>query len=239
MIVPGPNCEAKSPVRFPPGREGGIPNSEFIIPDSREAGYTLAILVMVIAIMAIMMAAAVEIVSFQAQREKEAELIFRGQQYVEGIRLYRMKYGRYPMRMKELWEADPKVLRQKWADPITGSDKWGIVFQGQEGQGLTVPGGQGPRPTPTRTPVFERQRENEGEKVGPIIGVHSLSTDTGIKVYEGRTQYDLWKFIFKEQTRGAAGETPWGMPPTPIGGVSGRPPDHRTPRPQRTGTPNY
>ena len=45
-------------------------------PKSGEAGYTLAILVMVIAIMAIMMAAAVEIVSFQAQREKEAELIF-------------------------------------------------------------------------------------------------------------------------------------------------------------------
>jgi hypothetical protein len=144
------------------------------------------------------------------------------------------------MRMKELWEAKPKVLRQKWTDPITGSDKWGIIFQGQEGGELTVPGGQGPRPTATRTPVFERQRENEGEKVGPIVGVHSLSTETSIKVYEGRTQYNMWKFIFKEQTRGAVDdETPWGMPPTPIGGVSGRPPGNRTPRPQRTGTPNY
>ena len=71
----------------------GIQNSGFKIPNSREAGYTLAIFVMVIAIMAIMMAAAVEIVSFQARREKEAELIFRGQQYVEGIRLYRQKNG--------------------------------------------------------------------------------------------------------------------------------------------------
>ena len=190
---------------------------------------------MVIAIMAIMMAAAVEIVSFQAQRENEAELIFRGQQYVEGIRLYRQKYGRYPMRMKELWEADPRVLRRKWTDPITGSDKWGVVFQGEEGRELTVPGGGGPRPTPTRTPVFERNREGGGEKVGPIIGVHSLSTETSIKVYEGRTQYDMWKFILKEEERGAGGETPWGMPPTPIGGVPGR----KTPGTERTGTPNY
>jgi len=185
---------------------------------------------MVIAIMAIMMAAAVEIVSFQAQREKEAELIFRGKQYVEGIRLYKMKYGRYPMRMKELWEADPKVLRRKWTDPITGSDRWGIVFQGQGGRELTVPGAGGTRPTPTRTPVFERQREDEGEKVGPIIGVHSLSTDTSIKVYEGRTQYDLWKFVLQEE----------GAPPRPGGEVDPeRTPGSNTPGPERTGTPNY
>jgi len=215
------------------GRVGVIPHSSFLIPHSNEAGYTLAILVMVIAIMAIMMAAAIQLVSFQAQREKEAELIFRGQQYVEGIRLYRMKYGRYPMRMKELWEADPKVLRKKWIDPITGSEEWGIVFQGAGGRQVRPPG-TGPAPTPTRTPVFERDRGSEGEKVGPIIGVHSLSAETSIKVYEGRTQYDLWKFVLKEQAGGAADETPWGMPPTPIGGVSGR-----TPRPQRTGTPNY
>ena len=48
-------------------------------------------------------------------------------------------------------------------------------------------------------PRFERQREGEGEKVGPIIGVHSLSTDTSIKVYEGRTQYDMWKFVLQEE----------------------------------------
>jgi len=178
MTEMAPTCAVKNDTDPDSGRAGVIPHSSFLIPHSSEAGYTLAILVMVIAIMAIMMAAAVEIVSFQAQREKEAELIFRGKQYVEGIRLYRKKYGRYPMRMKELWEADPKVLRRKWTDPITGSDKWGIVFEGQEGRELTVPGRRGPRPTPTRTPVFERQREGEGEKVGPIIGVYSKSTET-------------------------------------------------------------
>jgi type II secretory pathway pseudopilin PulG len=186
---------------------------------------------MVIAIMAIMMAAAVEIVSFQAQREKEAELIFRGQQYVEGIRLYRQKYGRLPMRMKELWEADPKVLRKKWTDPMTGDEKWGVIFEGQQGQELALPQ-TGPRPTPTRTPVFEQQREEEGEKVGPIIGVHSLSTDMSIKVYEGRTQYNMWKFVLQEDQRASTGRRPGTTPTQPFGRT-------RTPSYGRTGTPNY
>jgi hypothetical protein len=189
---------------------------------------------MIIAVMAIMMAVAVEIVSFQAQREREAELIFRGQQYVEGIRLYKQKYGRNPMRMKELWEANPRVLRQQWKDPITDSEEWGLVFLGQEGRELAVPGGRGRgrRPTPTRTPIFEREREGGagGEKVGPIIGVYSLSTDQSIKIYEGRTQYDEWKFTLEDVEQ---------QPPRP-------PRDDRfpregvvtpTPRMRRTGTP--
>jgi len=189
---------------------------------------------MIIAVMAILMAVAVEIVSFQAQREREAELIFRGQQYVEGIRLYKQKYGRNPMRMKELWEANPRVLRQKWKDPITDSEEWDLIFLGQEGGGPTVPGGRarGSRPTPTRTPIFEREREggDGGEKVGPIIGVRSFSTDPSIKIYEGRTTYAEWKFVLQEAEqqppRGPRDDRlPWEDVVTP------------TPRVQRTGTP--
>jgi type II secretory pathway pseudopilin PulG len=211
------------------------PKSKIQNPKSQEAGYTLVVFVMIVAVMAILMAVAVEIVSFQAQREREAELIFRGQQYVEAIRLYKQKYGRNPMRMKELWEANPRVLRQKWKDPITDSEEWDLIFLGQEGGGPTVPGGRarGPRPTPTRTPIFERERAggDGGEKVGPIIGVRSFSTDPSIKIYEGRTTYAEWKFILVEGEqqgqRGGEDETPWGMPDTP------------TPRVRRTGTPAY
>jgi len=223
-------------------------NSKLKTQNFHEGGYTLVVVVMVVAIMAIMMAVAVQTVSFQMKREREAELIFRGEQYVEGIRLYRQKYGRYPMRMKELWEANPRVLRQKWTDPITGSEDWGVVFLGQGGQqvggagGPTAPGQPRSQATPTRTPVFgDRGLSGGGEKVGPIIGVHSLSNDTSIKIYEGRTQYNEWKFVFQEQ--GGAGQNtgggpnqgpgnPWGSPPTPV--QSPQPPP-----PQRTGTPGY
>jgi len=217
----------------------GIPNSEFRIPNSREAGYTLVVLIMAIAVMAIMMTVAVQTIQFQMQREREAELIFRGKQYVEAIRLYKQKYGRHPMRMKEMWEANPRVLRQKWTDPITGSQEWGLVFLGQGGRQVGGRGGRGRgrQPTPTPTPVFSREREGGGEKVGPIVGVHSLSTDQSIKIYEGRNTYNEWLFVLvaEEQqpgTRPGGGrgrETPWGQPP-------GMP----TPAPPRpTGTPRY
>jgi type II secretory pathway pseudopilin PulG len=218
----------------------GNPKSEIRNPKSPESGFTLAMVIMVVAVMAIMMAVAVQTVEFQMRREKEAELIFRGQQYVEGIRLYRQKYGRYPMRMKELWEANPKVLRRKWADPITGSEEWGLVFVGQEGQELggRATGGGAPQATPTGTPVFGGGSAGGGggEKVGPIIGVHSLSQATGIKIYEGRTRYDEWKFVLQEdQAAGGGGggqdpDTPWGMPPTPV---------PTPPQPGPTGTPGY
>ncbi len=227
-----------------------IQNSKFKVPTSAQAGYTLVALVMVIAVMSIMMAAAVEIVSFQAQREREAELIFRGEQYVEAIRLYRQKYGRYPMRMKELWEADPRVLRREWKDPITGSEEWGLVFLGQEGQQLAGPGPgrrsplDPPRPQATGTPAFgDRPGGGEpgpgggGERVGPIIGVHSLSKDASIKIYKGRATYDTWEFVYNEADNqdGSGGpqptpdnQDPWGSPPTPV-----------PPPPGPTGTPTY
>jgi type II secretory pathway pseudopilin PulG len=214
-----------------------IQNSKLKIKNSAAGGYTLVVVVMAVAIMSIMMAVAVQTVSFQMQREREAELIFRGEQYVEAIRLYRQKFGRYPMRMKELWEADPKVLRRKWTDPITGSEEWGVVFLGEEGQqvgGPVAPGQQRPRATPTRTPTFgNRGLGGAGEKVGPIVGVHSLSTDTSIKVYKGRTQYNEWKFVFEENP--GAGQD--ANPDVPYGVVS--PPVPTPPQPQRTGTPGY
>ena len=232
MTEMAPTCTVRNDADPDSGRAGVIPHSSFLIPHSSEAGYTLAIFVMVIAVMAIFMAVAVQMVSFQAQRENEAELIFRGRQYVEGIRLYRQKYGRYPMRMKELWEADPRVLRRKWTDPITRSEKWGVIFKGEEGRELTGSGVGGDRPTPTRTPVFERDRENEGEKVGPIVGVHSLSTETSIKVYEGRTQYDMWKFTLREEQRSRRSDDSGDRDDTDT--------SKRTPtrRPDTTGTPN-
>lgn len=241
-----------------------------------DEGFTLAMVIVGIAVMAIFLGVAVQTVSFQMKREREAELIFRGEQYVEAIRLFKTKYGRYPMRLKELWEADPKVIRRKWKDPITRSENWGIVFLGQENMGGGMAGGGqdvlGPdgRPIirPTGTPGFGARpsgsgrgdqnnglppgvtRNQDGELIGPIVGVHSTSCEDSVKVYEGRTSYCEWKFIFREnQQRGRGGRPGGGGPggggtgPRGFHGgenqddfidrVRGTPP----PRPRATGTP--
>ncbi len=179
-------------------------------PRTAEAGFTLVLFVVAIALMAIFMGVAVQSISFQMQREKEAELIFRGEQYVEAIRLFKKRHGASPMRLKDLWEhKNPRIMRKKWKDPITDSESWGLVFLG-EGERRVVPG----QPTPTPTPQGggdDREEEGEGkepEKVGPIIGVHSRSCEESIRTYEGRTTYCEWKFILKDGPQPGPGPKP-------------------------------
>jgi type II secretory pathway pseudopilin PulG len=199
---------------------------------------------MIIAVMAIMMTVAVQEVSVFMQREREAELIFRGQQYVEAIRLYRLKYGRYPMRMKEIWEADPKVIRKPFKDPFTESGEWELIFLGQDGNQIGGQGGQAgqnasgsrtgrnrrgagrqtrfgaspgatPGPSEGTTSSSRGVRQQGGEKIGPIIGVKSTYCKDSFKVYEGRTRICDWQFVFREQQRqGQGGSQPPPQQPT-------------------------
>jgi type II secretory pathway pseudopilin PulG len=206
-----------------------------------EGGYTLVIVVLTVAIMSIMMTVAVQTVEFQMRREREAELIFRGQQYVEAIRLYKIKYGRHPMRLQEIWEADPRVIRKKWKDPITDSENWGLIFLGEEGRRIGPANAFPGTPLPTQTVTFEQlggsredspftTRDKEGQKIGPIVGVHSVSCDESIKIYEGRTTYCEWQFVFRQQGRGGQGST------NPVGTVPTKPPDTGGPtKPPDTG----
>ena len=183
-----------------------------------------------------MMGVAVQTVTFQMQREREAELIFRGEQYIEAIRLFKTKYGRNPMTLKEIWEADPRVIRNKWKDPITDSYNWGLIFVGQEGRpvetGGQVPGSSQMFPTPTPTPAsgsggFGKSGQ-PGQAVGPdaqgpIAGVHSTSCEDSIKLYEGRSRYCDWRFVLKDQQQGrpAGGGTPGGGGTEDQGGTPG------------------
>ncbi len=210
-------------------------------PRGSEGGYTLVAFVVTLAIMSIMMGVAVQVISFQARREKEAELIFRGQQYVEAIRLYKKKFGRYPNSLKEIWMAKPRVIRKKWKDPITDSWYWGIVHPGQEG-GKIGKGGGGPgssfgTPTPTVTPTpFPTPKpgtppEQLPMEVGPMIGVYSTSPEKSIKVWEGRTTYREWKFVYKEQKAGKGG----GGTPAPPGPKPPSPPGSKPPVPPGKG----
>lgn len=86
-----------------------------------EAGFALAALLVAIAILSVMMLVALPTWRHQVQREKEAELIFRGEQYARAINLYQRKLaGAFPPSLDVLVEQ--KFLRKKYKDPITGED---------------------------------------------------------------------------------------------------------------------
>jgi type II secretory pathway pseudopilin PulG len=167
--------------------------------------------VVLMAVMAILLTVAVESVSFQQRREKEEELIFRGNQIVEAIRLFRARNGRFPLTLGELATAKPRVLRKIWADPMTGIPNWEPVFLGEEG--ATVAGGDvTPPATPTPAP-FQTPTSQKGAKTGAIIGVHSSRCDEAIKLLDGRSRYCEWKFYFDPNKKGGA--SPPGPAPTP------------------------
>ncbi len=160
----------------------------------RQKGFTLAALVVMMAVMAIFLTVAVETVTFQQRREKEEELIFRGNQVVEGVRLYRARFGRFPVKLEELAKANPRVLRKVWADPMTGKPDWLPVFLGEDGTNVVPSATPGATPVPTPMPT---PRGTSGENArGPIIGVKSRVCQSSIKLYLGHTNYCDWKFFY-------------------------------------------
>ena len=104
--------------------------------------FTLVTLLVFVTLLNIMVAVALPLWSQQIQREKEEELIFRGLQYAEAIRLFQTQFGRYPLQLEELLELEPRRIRQLWKDPMTEDGKWGLIFaQGIQG-GQAGEGGQ-------------------------------------------------------------------------------------------------
>ena len=65
---------------------------------SRQGGYNLVVLMVVVAVVNIGIAAALPMWSKVIQRQKEDELIFRGLQYAEAIRVFQIRTGRFPTR---------------------------------------------------------------------------------------------------------------------------------------------
>lgn len=102
----------------------------------REWGFTYLGLMILIAIMGVMLALTGEVWHLAQKREKEQELLFVGDQYRRAIdQFYENsppQVRRYATRLEELLK-DPRYpgtrryLRKIYPDPITGSDKWGLV----------------------------------------------------------------------------------------------------------------
>jgi type II secretory pathway pseudopilin PulG len=98
-------------------------------------GYAMAALLVGMSVMAVMMAAALPVWSHMVQREKEAELVWRGEQYKRAITLFQRKYANaFPPTIDLLVEQ--KFLRKKYKDPIANDDFQIIPV------GAAVPGSQ-------------------------------------------------------------------------------------------------
>jgi type II secretory pathway pseudopilin PulG len=101
----------------------------------------MAVLLIGMAITAVWMSALLPAWRQQVTRQREQDLIFRGEQYARAVALYVMKNRcALPTNVDDL--VAQKFLRKKWKDPITNDD-FILVPGAQPGQGgAPQPGGQ-------------------------------------------------------------------------------------------------
>ena len=103
----------------------------------RQAGFTLLMVTFMVAVMLIAAAAVAPNLLTQGRREKEDEMIWRGQQYARAIGLYYKKFGKYPTRVDDLTKPTNGVrfLRQAYKDPMNKDDgSWRFIYVGPNGQ---------------------------------------------------------------------------------------------------------
>lgn len=152
----------------------------------KQKGFTYVGFLIFVAITGAGLAAFGEIASHAAQREKEAELLFRGNAFQAAIASYYKKETRYPQSLEQLLEdkrypMPVRHLRKQYVDPMTGEANWGLV---------EAPG-------------------------GGVMGVYSRSEDKPVKTgnfsiqnqgLEGAGRYADWKFVHSPPGLGKAVE---------------------------------
>ncbi len=146
----------------------------------RQAGFTYLTLLFAIAVAGIVLANTGIDWGQTAQREKEQELLFIGNQYRQAIALYYQRtpgaVKRYPTSLDDLltdtrYNPPQHYLRKLYRDPFMNRKQWGSIMAPE----------------------------------GGIMGVYSLSDKTPIKranfsyadqAFEGAAKYTDWKFIY-------------------------------------------
>ena len=157
-------------------------------------GFTYLTVLFIVALMGAGYATVGEMWQTASTRDREAELLYVGNQYRRAIeRFYLNGPKRYPRSLEELLK-DPRspttqrYLRKLYPDPLTGSAEWGLV----------------------KAPD------------GGIMGVHSRSEDVPLKKasfkvrdagFEAAKTYADWKFIYVPGRQ--TGVKPESKPPSP------------------------
>lgn len=104
----------------------------------KQSGYALLLAVFFVTLLMLSTIVAAPSIRTARQREKEEEMIWRGKQYVRGIKLYYRKTGHFPTSLDDLTK--PKMgslrfMRQAYKDPMNRDDgTWRLIYVGPAGQ---------------------------------------------------------------------------------------------------------
>jgi len=196
-----------------------------------EQGYALLILMMAATILLITLTAALPSIYQEGQREREEELLFRGNEYARAIALFNRQFRRYPVSVEELLSTSGmRFLRRPYTDPMTRDGKWRFIHvgpggaildsrtmgssrQGQSGQRQSQRSSMFSQGSGSRSAFFSDSDQPVGSS---IVGVASKSKKESIRIWNGHTRYEDWEFL-------GTSFTPYGGPQltTTLGGSPG------------------
>lgn len=206
-------------------------------PSRAEAGYTLAVLIGILTVLGIALAAAVPHWVARVQREREAELVARGLQYAEAIRVFQRRFGRLPDTLDELVEVEPRSARRLWRNPFAAGDDggWAVLMEVAGGQVVPVDpqtgtilggatggdaSGEGRSLVRSSTPAGV----GAGPAVaGPIHGVRSAVRGEAYRNFFEQRDIGDWEFTVERLTAAAGALSPSGLPRRADYGTIGRP----------------
>lgn len=139
-------------------------------------GFVMVILLVAIAFTGIFITKAIPNAAVAVQRDKEDELIFRGEAIVQAVKLYKKRIGYYPTRLEDLVNIEPKIIRKLYKDPMTISGQhngdWDLVTY------------------------------SDGNEKGlanlHIVGVRSFCKKDSKKIYQGTNLISDWIFSARD-----------------------------------------
>jgi type II secretory pathway pseudopilin PulG len=178
-----------------------------------DAGYAMAALLVSLSIMSIMLTVAMPVWKQLTTREKEAELVFRGEQYARAIGLFQRRAGPGVLPPSIDVLVQQKYLRKAYKDPITGKD-FALIRAGQSPQ--IGPGAQGPgSQRPGMSPNSGQQPNNQGRG-----GSNQPSQGGGGFSFSGRPPASGSGMV-SNTPDGAGGGTIGFSPGGAVGGIQG------------------
>ncbi len=151
-----------------------------------ENGYVLIVAIIAVNLLAIFSLMAASMWERESEREREAELFFRGNEYVRAIAKFRKKnLNRYPENIEILFKK--KFIRKLYKDPVSDSGEWNFVMKSK------VSGNK-------KLLIVPAAMLGKYIKRAYLIGVSSTSINEGFRVYRGKSRYDEWAFYFGQKT---------------------------------------
>ncbi len=94
----------------------------------KDSGYMLLVLMLAVAVLMITMLGVARNYRRAIQRDREVEMIHRGEQYSRAVKRYYKKFGRYPTTIEQLENTNKiRFLRKKYKDPMSPDGEWKIA----------------------------------------------------------------------------------------------------------------